>query len=109
MKGSSEQIDGVDLFIVVVLIAMIVLSPIAMGAVAGCARGLLLGACLLLVAAWLLRGAVRGELRVVRSPVWLCAAAFLAVVLVQLLPLSPSILKAVSFTCRCGAMVTGCE
>ena len=96
MMPIKKSTDIFDVIIETVLIAMIVLAPLAMGSVSPWARGALFLLALLLLAAWLMQGAYRGELRVARCPAWVFIGAFFIVALLQLVPLSPGILKAVS-------------
>ena len=93
---TRQSTDAFDVLIEILLIAMIVLPPLAMGAVIPWAKGTLFLLALVLLALWLLQAAWRGRLTVVRNWAWLFLLVFFALVLFQLVPLSPSALKTVS-------------
>jgi len=95
MRRDWRDTYGFELFVTIVLVAMLVLSPLALGAVAGWARAVLFATSAMLAAAWLLRAALRGELRLIRSSVWFFVVAFVGLVLIQLLPLSPATIRAI--------------
>jgi len=93
---TRQSTDAFDVLMEILLIAMIVLPPLAMGSVAPWARATLFLLALVLLALWLLQAAWRGRLTVVRNPVWLFLLLFFALVLFQLLPLSPDVIDTIS-------------
>ena len=88
--------DALDVAVQVVLVLLILLSPLAMGAVAPWARGVVFCAALLTFALWLAQGLVRGRLCVARSWLWPLILAFFAVALFQLIPLPAAALARLS-------------
>jgi hypothetical protein len=95
VKG-DYRIDGFDIFMQVILILMILLPPLALGAVAPWAGSVVFALSITLLSCWLAQGAIRGRFRVVRSSVWFFIAAFFALALLQLIPLSPGVIKVIS-------------
>ena len=88
--------DIFDVLIHVLLITLIVASPLAMGAVAPWARSAVFSVSLALLLLWGLQAALRGQLRIVRSWIWLFVAAFFAIALVQIIPLPRGALGVIS-------------
>jgi O-antigen ligase len=79
-----------------VLVLLILLSPLAMGAVAPWARGAVFCAAMVIFALWLGQGFVRGRLYVARTWLWPLILAFFAVALFQLIPLPVAALARLS-------------
>jgi len=85
-----------DALLMAVLVALIVLPPLALGAVATWARGLVLCGAFLLLGLWLVREAWLGELRVARLWAWLWIGLFFAAALFQLIPLPGEVVRVLS-------------
>ena len=93
---SDYRIDGFDISMQVILILMILLPPLALGAVVPWAGSVVFALSVALLSCWLAQGALRGHFRVARSSVWIFIAALFALALLQLVPLSPGVIKVVS-------------
>ncbi len=92
----KEGIDIVDGIVLSILVAMIVLSPVAMGAVAPWAKNTLFVLALFMTLVWCLQAVRRGKLVLVREPVFMLIGLFVLAVGLQLLPLPPGLLETVS-------------
>jgi len=92
----KNRLDLYDILILVVLVAMIVLSPLAMGSVAPWAKNSLFVLSLALTALWLVQAVARKRLRLVREPFLIFAGLFLLVAVFQLIPLSAGQIETIS-------------
>ena len=67
MSNADRSTDIFDVLIEILLIAMIVFPPLALGSVAPWASGILFSVRLILLALWLAQGGYRGQLRIVKT------------------------------------------
>jgi O-antigen ligase/tetratricopeptide (TPR) repeat protein len=95
-RPAGGTTDAWDAAIQVVLVLLILLSPLAMGAVAPWASGAVFCAAIALFALWLAQGFVRGRLCVAMTWLWPFILAFFAVALFQLIPLPAAALARLS-------------
>lgn len=95
-RSAAGPADGWDAAIQVVLVLLVLLSPLAMGAVAPWARGAVFCAAMLIFALWLAQGFVRGRLCVARTWLWPLILAFFGLALFQLIPLPVAVLARLS-------------
>jgi O-antigen ligase/tetratricopeptide (TPR) repeat protein len=87
---------GIDIAIEAILIATLVLSPLALGSVAPWARSLLMFVGLLLFNLWLLRSVLAGEISIMKSPAWILVALFIVLAFIQVIPFPPGVLRILS-------------
>jgi O-antigen ligase/tetratricopeptide (TPR) repeat protein len=86
----------VHILIWVLLGGLIVLSPLAMGAVAPWARSAVLISAMLLLTLWLVQALREGRLRIIRTRAWLFILAFFFVLMLQVLPLPAHLVELIS-------------
>jgi len=94
--GTNPPTDVFDILIMAGLVGLVVFAPIVMGAVAPWARSVVFCTALTLLALWLIQGVRRGRLRIARTWLWLFVSLFFAIAAIQLIPLSPGLLSAIS-------------
>lgn len=85
-----------DVLIVGTVIGLVVVPPLALGAVATWAQGTVLCGAFALLALWFLGQAWRGEVRVARLSVWVWMLLFFALAFLQLIPLPVGVVRAIS-------------
>lgn len=95
-EPAGEATDAWDIAIQTVFVMLILLSPLAMGAVAPWARDAVFCAAVAAFALWLGQGLVRGRLCVARTWLWPLMLGFFAVALFQLIPLPVAVLAKLS-------------
>ncbi len=91
-----ERLGLFDFVIGFLLIALIVLSPMPFGSAAPWAKSLAFLLSLAMVGLWLIKSVRAKRIRVFRTPMWFLMAAVLLLIGIQLLPMAPDLLKAVS-------------
>ena len=90
MQDKPNLLDSVILGL---LAALAVLPALAMGGVAPWARCTLLCMAALLLAVWMVKSALGGRVTILRHPIWLFILGFFAVVVLQLVALSPGVVE----------------
>ena len=79
--ADEKRIDLFDVAITAILVAMIVLAPLAMGSVSPWAKNALFAASLVLAALWILQGVKRKRLVLVREPALIAGSVALSVLI----------------------------
>lgn len=92
----SDRLDVFDIIILIVLAALILFSPLAMGSVAPWAKNAIFVLSLFVAALWILQAMKRGRLVLMRDPVYIFIGFFVLVVALQLVPLGPAFLEKIS-------------
>jgi O-antigen ligase len=93
----ENRLNIFDILILVFLVAMVVLAPLAMGSVTPWARNAIVIGSLCVTALWIMQMAGKGRLLLLRDPLLLVPIIlFVGILLLQLLPLAPDTLNAIS-------------
>lgn len=92
----KKRLDIFDLLIGALLIAMILLAPLPFGSASPWAKSAVFLLALYMTAFWLLQCARRGRIKLCPSPLWFFIPAVMLVAGLQLVPLPPGVLQALS-------------
>jgi len=85
-----------DIAMLILIVAMILLSPLPLGSVSPWARSILFVCAAILLVLWVGRESLQGRLEIVRTPAWVFLSVFFLILCFQLIPLPNGILSVFS-------------